>query len=189
MRRASSGFRCIAARIRGDMHNRALREGNRRSPPSQAAYTKKHGRTPCFFIGMDVPETPQALLRLRLCFDDLNGTAVIGTALRAHSVALAQRAALRARSQNRSRQLPVGAAPLIAPCAGNFPFRDCHDDTSLIDHGDASRVIYKSFCNAAQRGSISFWHRHVSTFRFAPQPGHTPLQSSRQSSFVSILRI
>jgi hypothetical protein len=64
--------------------------------------------------------------------DDLDLTAVIGTALRAHSVGQMQRTALGACHQTGSRQLPHGAASLIASLFGYFSLRDCHVDTSLV---------------------------------------------------------
>ena len=91
-----------------------------------------------------------------LRLDDLNGTTVVGTALRAHSVALAQRAALRAHDQRRSRQLPMRAAPLIASRAGYFPLRDCHDDTSLIESGIPAAKITKAAAAPPSAGPSPF---------------------------------
>jgi len=64
--------------------------------------------------------------------DDLYLAAVIGTALRAHSVGEMQRAALGARHQRGSCQLPYGRTSLIASLLGYFSLRDCHVDTSLV---------------------------------------------------------
>src|SRR5699024_8639024 len=64
--------------------------------------------------------------------DDLHLTAVVGTALGAHSVGQAHRAALGALDQTGHLQLPVGAAALVASCLGYFTLGDCHDDTSCI---------------------------------------------------------
>ncbi len=61
----------------------------------------------------------------------LDLAAVIGTALRAHSVRQMQRAALGACHETGSRQLPNGAASLIASLLGYFSLRYCHVDTSL----------------------------------------------------------
>ena len=72
--------------------------------------------------------------------DDLDLTAIIGTALRAHSVRQMQRTALGACHQTGSRQLPHGAASLIASLFGYFSLRDCHVDTSLVK--TAGAVIY-----------------------------------------------
>ena len=64
--------------------------------------------------------------------DDLDLTAIVGTALRAHSVRQMQRTALGACHQTGSRQLPHGAASLIASLLGYFSLRYCHVDTSLV---------------------------------------------------------
>lgn len=72
-----------------------------------------------------------ALFRCNLGLDDLDLTAVIGTALRAHSVALVKSAALRARNKRGSGELPMRRTSLIASLTGYFPLRYCHGDTSL----------------------------------------------------------
>ena len=64
--------------------------------------------------------------------DLLDLTAIVGTALRAHSVRQMQRTALGAGHQTGSRQLPHGAASLIASLLGYFSLRYCHVDTSLV---------------------------------------------------------
>ena len=74
------------------------------------------------------------LLSGNVGLDDLDLTAVIGTALLAHSVRQAQSAALRASDEARSFQLPVRRTSLIASCAGYFPLGDCHVDTYLIEN-------------------------------------------------------
>ena len=58
--------------------------------------------------------------------------AIVGTALRAHSVRQMQRATLGASHETGSRQLPHGAASLIASLLGYFSLRYCHVDTSLV---------------------------------------------------------
>ena len=62
--------------------------------------------------------------------DDLDLTAIVGTALSAHSVGQAHRAALGASDHAGNLQLPVGAATLVSSCLRNFTLGDCHDDTS-----------------------------------------------------------
>ena len=64
--------------------------------------------------------------------DDLDLAAVVIAALRAHSVGEMQRAALGARHQRGSCQLPYGRTSLIASLLGYFSLRDCHVDTSLV---------------------------------------------------------
>ena len=64
--------------------------------------------------------------------DDLDLTAIVGTALRAHSVRQMQRTALGAGHQTGSRQLPHGAASLVASLLGYFSLGYCHVDTSLV---------------------------------------------------------
>ena len=66
------------------------------------------------------------LLSGNVGLDDLDLTAVIGTALLAHSVRQAQSAALRASDDAGDRQLPVGTASLISSCAGYFSLGYCH---------------------------------------------------------------
>ena len=72
------------------------------------------------------------------CNDGLNNldlTAIVSTALLAHSVRQVQRTAFRACDEAGSLQLPVRAAALVASCFGYFPLRYCHCDTSLIYKG------------------------------------------------------
>ena len=64
--------------------------------------------------------------------DDLDFAAVVGTALRAHSVRQMQSTALGACHQSGSCQLPYGRTSLIASLLGYFSLRDCHVDTSLV---------------------------------------------------------
>ena len=64
--------------------------------------------------------------------DLLDLTAIVGTAFRAHSVRQMQRTTLGACHQTGSRQLPNGAASLIASLLRYFSLRDCHVDTSLV---------------------------------------------------------
>ena len=64
--------------------------------------------------------------------DLLDLTAVVSTALGAHSVRQMQRATLGASHQTGSSQLPHGAASLIASLFGYFSLRYCHVDTSLV---------------------------------------------------------
>ena len=64
--------------------------------------------------------------------DDLDLTAIVSTALLAHSVRQVQRTAFRACNETGDSQLPSGAAPLVASCFGYFSLRYCHCDTSLI---------------------------------------------------------
>ena len=73
--------------------------------------------------------------------DDLDLTAIVGTALRAHSVRQMQRTALGACHQTGSRQLPHGAASLIASLLGYFSLRYCHVDTSLVLYCLSSEFI------------------------------------------------
>ena len=75
---------------------------------------------------------PNELFGCDLGLDDLDLTAVVGTAFRAHSVRQMQRAALGACHETGSRQLPNGAASLIASLLGYFSLRYCHVDTSLV---------------------------------------------------------
>ena len=63
--------------------------------------------------------------------DLLDLTAIVGTAFRAHSVRLVQSAALRARNERGSGELPVRRTSLITSLTGYFPLGDCHVDTSL----------------------------------------------------------
>ena len=64
--------------------------------------------------------------------DDLDFTAVVVTALLAHSVRQVQRTAFGACDESGGSQLPVRAAALVASCFGYFSLRYCHLDTSLI---------------------------------------------------------
>ena len=64
--------------------------------------------------------------------DNLDLTAVVVTALLAHSVRQVQRTAFGACNETGDRQLPVRAAALVASCFGYFSLRYCHCDTSLI---------------------------------------------------------
>ena len=73
--------------------------------------------------------------------DDLDLTAIVGTALRAHSVRQMQRTALGACHQTGSRQLPHGAASLVASLLGYFSLRYCHVDTSLVLYCLSSEFI------------------------------------------------
>ena len=64
--------------------------------------------------------------------DLLDLTAIVSTALGAHSVRHMQSTALGASHQSGSGQLPDGAAALIASLLRNFSLRDCHGYTSLV---------------------------------------------------------
>ena len=64
--------------------------------------------------------------------DLLDLTAVVSTALGAHSVRHMQSTALGASHQSGSAQLPNGATALIASLLRNFTLRDCHGYTSLV---------------------------------------------------------
>ena len=64
--------------------------------------------------------------------NNLDLTAIVSTALLAHSVRQVQRTAFRACNETGDSQLPSGAAPLVASCFGYFSLRYCHCDTSLI---------------------------------------------------------
>ena len=85
---------------------------------------------------------PKACRILLLCnhrLDNLDRAAVVSTALLAHSVRQVQRTAFRAFDEAGSRQLPVGAAALVASSFGYFSLRYCHCDTSLIFQRQRSR--------------------------------------------------
>ena len=77
--------------------------------------------------------------------DNLDLAAVVSTALLAHSVRQVQRTAFRAFDEAGSRQLPVGAAALVASSFGYFSLRYCHCDTSLIFQRQRSRPRPYSF--------------------------------------------
>ena len=64
--------------------------------------------------------------------DNLDLTALVSTALLAHSVRQVQRTALGACDETGNRQLPVRATALVASCFRYFSLRYCHCDTSLI---------------------------------------------------------
>ena len=88
------------------------------------------------------PARTQKILLIRgHGLDDLDLTAIVGTALRAHSVRQMQRTALGACHQTGSRQLPHGAASLIASLLGYFSLRYCHVDTSLVLYCLSSEFI------------------------------------------------
>ena len=95
------------------------------TPPFSRKKTRGKPRFP--------PARTQKILLIRgHGLDDLDLTAIVGTALRAHSVRQMQRTALGACHQTGSRQLPNGAASLIASLLRYFSLRDCHVDTSLV---------------------------------------------------------
>ena len=98
---------------------------------------KKTGGKPCF----PPARTQKKLLVRSHGLDDLDLTAIVGTALRAHSVRQMQRTALGACHQTGSRQLPHGAASLIASLLGYFSLRYCHVDTSLVLYCLSSEFI------------------------------------------------
>ena len=83
-------------------------------------------------LGFPPAKAQQNLLVRRHRLDDLDLAAIVTAALRAHSVGEMQRAALGARHQRGSCQLPYGRTSLIASLLGYFSLRDCHVDTSLV---------------------------------------------------------
>ena len=103
-------------------------------PPKQAPYRqtfpakRKAGGKPRF---PPVKDT-RSLFASGHGLDLLDLTAIVGTALRAHSVRQMQRTALGASHQTGSRQLPHGAASLVASLLGYFSLGYCHVDTSLV---------------------------------------------------------
>ena len=77
--------------------------------PHTAVFTQKNKRE------ATLPSCKDTKLLIRSHgLDDLDLTAIVGTALRAHSVRQMQRTALGAGHQTGSRQLPHGAASLVA---------------------------------------------------------------------------
>ena len=78
------------------------------------------------------PKASNCLLLRRHGLDNFDLTAIVAAALLAHSVRQMQRAALGACHETGSRQLPDGAASLIASLLGYFSLRYCHVDTSLV---------------------------------------------------------
>ena len=104
--------------------------------PHAAVFTQKNKRE------ATLPSCKDTKLLIRSHgLDDLDLTAIVGTALRAHSVRQMQRTALGACHQTGSRQLPHGAASLIASLLGYFSLRYCHVDTSLVLYCLSSEII------------------------------------------------
>ena len=66
-----------------------------------------------------------------LSLDLAKGMAIVGQAIFAHPVRQPIGTALGAGHDTGSLQLPVGAAPLIAPGLGHFSLRNRHGDTSF----------------------------------------------------------
>ena len=96
---------------------------------------------------------PKASMRKSLFRDDglnnLDLTAIVSTALLAHSVRQVQRTAFRACDETGNRQLPSGATALVASCFGYFSLRYCHCDTSLIfqRRGSVARPYLYFICS------------------------------------------
>ena len=76
--------------------------------------------------------------------NNLDLTAIVSTALLAHSVRQVLSTAFGACNETGHLQLPVRAAALVASCFGYFSLRYCHLDTSLIFQrpGSVARPYY-----------------------------------------------
>src|SRR5712691_10358930 len=125
-----------------------------------------------------------------LALDRDDFPALVVAALQADLVGQLHFPALRTDGPRGHGHLVVGAA--LAPAGlGMSSFRQRHWVVAPWRRaGRAGRARYRcsrsaSVLRAAQRGSlVTGAHAQVTAFRLAPQDGHRPLQSSRQSGFM-----
>ena len=144
--------------------------------------------------------TPSTAALLFLKFQDQ--TAFVVPAVRASAVRQAHFIALRAAGKGRHGNAVVGP-PFVTSGFGRFSFRYTHLLTPIWNlpakagaacrsgenySVDSPNPVFINLSFAKGDCVLPALHRHASSLRLAPHPGHMPLQSSRQSTLTGKAR-